>query len=177
MYTKDITGLEKQLEDKGYKKITQCKAKLNDDYEWYKSFYDTEGTIKYQIFFQFWCWEKYRAGEGWGVSVSIMPESCINNVGRRDLELSVDWVDDIWRVEKVASRFYDFITEMDTIASIGDPVGRRGRQGGIDMAVTKMAEEYQEGLKPPYDADDIVSAYENGVLKGKKLYGNKEKVQ
>ena len=158
MDTKDITGLEKQLEDRGYNKITIFKNEANDDYEWYKAFYRSDGVLKYQIFFQFWCWEKYRAGDGWGISVTIMPESCENNVGRRDLNLSVDWLDDIWRVEKVASRLYDFIIEMDAIASIGDPVGRRGRQGGIDMAVTKMAEEYQEGLKPPYDADDIVSA-------------------
>jgi hypothetical protein len=173
MYTKDITGLEKQLENRGYKKITQCKAKFDDDYEWYKSFYDSEGTIKYQIFFQFWCWEKYRAGEGWGVSVSIMPESCINNVGRRDLELSVDWADDILRVEDVARRFYTFITEMDALKSEGDPVGRRGRRGDVDRSVTKMAEEYQVGLKPPYDADDIVSAYESGMEKGKEIYGSK----
>ena len=177
MNIQDITGLEKRLEDRGYKKITQCKVEFNDDYEWYKAFRRSDGVLKYQIFFKFWCWEKYRAGDGWGVSVTIMPESCENNVGRRDLNLSVDWFDDIWKVEHVAMKFYDFITEMDTIPNIGDPVGRRGRQGGVDVAVTKMAEEYQEGLKPPYDADDIVSAYENGVLKGKELYGCKEKIQ
>lgn len=115
MVIQDVTDLEKQLKDGGYRKITACKIKSEDDYEWYKAFYRPDGVLKYQIFFEFWCWEKYRYGEGWGVSVTVSPESCENNVGRRDLQLSVDWFGNVSKVEKVAEKFYDFITEMDVL--------------------------------------------------------------
>ncbi len=41
--------------------------------------------------------------------------------------------------------------------------GRRGRQGGIPADISRKAEEYQTGINPPYDADDIISAYETGA--------------
>lgn len=124
MTKEEIEKIEKRLEAKGYKKITQCKAQEHDDYEWYKAFYDIvkdsdgddEKVPKYQIFFQFWDFTKYDAPFGWSISISIMPDSCIDNVGRRDLELSVDWASDIEKVEQVAESFYSFIRKMDTFS-------------------------------------------------------------
>ena len=121
MQKSDIEKVESKLEKCGYKKITSCKANMDDEYEWFKPFYYPdrddwgERVIKYQIFFEFWNFDKYLPGEGWGISVTIMPDSCEEDVGRRDLELSVDWADDIERVEKVAEKFYEFIREMDKL--------------------------------------------------------------
>lgn len=47
---------------------------------------------------------------------------------------------------------------------MGDP-GRRGRLGGVPFLVSKLAEEYASHLTPPYDIDDIISAFESGFLK------------
>lgn len=44
-------------------------------------------------------------------------------------------------------------------------IGRRGRQGGIPREVSRIAEEYQRNIQPPYDKDDIISAFENGFMK------------
>jgi hypothetical protein len=48
-----------------------------------------------------------------------------------------------------------------------DPVGRRGRQGGVPMWISEKAEAYQKKIEPPYDADDIISAYECGMMSGR----------
>ena len=45
-----------------------------------------------------------------------------------------------------------------------DPVGRRGRQGMVPGWISEKAEEYQRQMEPPYDADDIISAYESGMM-------------
>ena len=42
--------------------------------------------------------------------------------------------------------------------------GRRGRMGCVPRAYSKKAEEYQRKLKPPYDSDDIITAYEQGMM-------------
>lgn len=123
MTKEDKEKFEQALADRGYKKITQAKAEASDDYECYKAFYkddkDAEYRLKYQIFFQFWDWEKYRRNNppdfAWSVSIAILPESCENHVGRRDLLLSVDWSTNIDKVETVAAEYYDFITKMDKI--------------------------------------------------------------
>lgn len=47
--------------------------------------------------------------------------------------------------------------------------GRRGRQGGIPPGITKRGEDFQKGMEPPYDADDIVSSYETGFMDAMKL--------
>ena len=112
----EIQSFEKDLESRGYRKITATKATANDEFEWYKPSYcenREEWELRYQIFFQFWNFEKYQKGLGWSVSVMVMPESTINDVGRRDLELSVDWAMDIDRVERCAEKFYDFVREID----------------------------------------------------------------
>lgn len=123
MTTEDKEKFEQALADRGYKKITQAKSQSEDDYEYYKAFYkddpDAEYWLKYQIFFQFWDWMKYRQ-DGlpdfeWSVSIAILPESCENYVGRRDLLLTVDWSTNIDKVERVAAEYYDFITKMDKI--------------------------------------------------------------
>lgn len=54
-------------------------------------------------------------------------------------------------------------------------VGPRGRQGGIPVGISRKAEDYQRSLRPPYDADDIISAFESGYIKGLKE-NNMEKV-
>lgn len=46
--------------------------------------------------------------------------------------------------------------------------GSRGRQGDIPDWIAKKAEEYQSSLEPPYDADDIISAFETGYIKALK---------
>ena len=75
--------------------------------------------MKFQIFFEFWDWTKYRKDGPpdfeWSVSLCIMPESCENDVGRRDLHISCDWVTNIDKVERVAAEYYDFITKVDKL--------------------------------------------------------------
>lgn len=111
MSIEEKENLEAILKSKGYRKIESCKITHDDDYEWYKAFYDKDELL-YQIFFEFWDWTKY--GENhWGVSVTISPESCRNDVGRRDLALSVDWNQDVERMERLAKDFYEFITKHD----------------------------------------------------------------
>lgn len=112
MLTEDIEKLEKTLEERGYKQIGSCKVTENDDYEWYKAFRDENGDLKYQIFFEIWDFRKYGA-EHIGVSVTVMPESVKDGVGRRDLKLSVTWTEDIKRVEETAEKFYDFVKSID----------------------------------------------------------------
>ena len=121
MNKQQLDKFEQKLWERGYKKITSCKATQSDDYEYYKAFYDNdkEYPLQYQIFFEFWDFSIYKDRipdeENWyKVSITIMPESCKNNVGRRDLSLSVDWDTNIEKVEKVAQKFYEFlITEVD----------------------------------------------------------------
>ena len=114
MFKEDIEKLEEALSNRGYKKITSCKANLDDDFEYYKSLNDKDGNHTYQIFYEFWDFTKY-GGSDWGVSVTIIPESCENNIGRRDLALSVDWVNNIDKVEETAKRFYKFIKKIDVL--------------------------------------------------------------
>lgn len=114
MTREEIKLFEDRLVEHGYKKIYQCKATQSDDFEYYKAFYgyDDDYPIQYQIFFEFWDFEKYGdIPTGWSVSVTILPESCKNDVGRRDFKLSVDWSTDIERVERVAQKFYEFLLE------------------------------------------------------------------
>ena len=111
----EIVKFETLLEERGYRKIYQAKSELTDDYEWYKAFRDKEQTLLYQIFFCFWDFEQYQKDAGWSVSVNVMPESCINNVGRRDLSLSVDWSTDLEKVEKAAELFYETIKKIDVL--------------------------------------------------------------
>lgn len=114
--------VQKLLGERGYRRITNCKATDNDDFEYYKAFYepdsdpDEENQLKYQIFFEFWDFTKYSHfrpditdENGFGISVTVLPESCQNFVGRRDLKLGVGWTTDINRVEKVAEKFYEFL--------------------------------------------------------------------
>ena len=114
MTKEELDKVEKQLTEHGYRKISGCKYKNSDDYEYYKSFRDKE-DLKYQIFFEVWNFEKYQHGAGYSVSVSVMPESVRDNVGRRDLQLFVDWSTDIERVEKAAEMFYDFVKQIDKL--------------------------------------------------------------
>ena len=120
MHLKEIREFEGRLESYGYRKITSCKAKDRDDFEWYKAFYsgekdeNDEDILLYQVFFEFWNFMKYGGGH-WGISVTVLPESVRNNAGRRDLELSVDWLTDIDKVEEVAKGFYEFISKFDKI--------------------------------------------------------------
>ena len=118
MTYKEIQAFESKLEEKGYKKIKSAKAELTDDYEWYKPFYGSGNEyypLKYQIFFCFWDFTKYRENDQWSVSIIIIPESCHDQVGRRDLHLSVDWSTNIDKIEKCAEEFYEFITKIDNL--------------------------------------------------------------
>lgn len=112
MRIEDIEKLERTLEGRGYKKIASCKVTEEDDYEWYKAFRDENGDLKYQIFFEIWDFRKY-GEEHVGVSVTVMPESVKDGVGRRDLKLSVTWTEDVERVEDAAEKFYDFVKSID----------------------------------------------------------------
>jgi len=51
-----------------------------------------------------------------------------------------------------------------------DPVGRRGRQGMVPRWISEKAEEYQKQMDPPYDSDDIISAYESGAMENDKRF-------
>jgi len=121
MTHEEIVAFESKLEKRGYKKIKSAKAKLTDDYEWYKAFYGSRNEdypLKYQIFFCFWNFAQYRYEDpnfAWSISIVIIPESCCNNVGRRDLHLSVDWSTNIEKVEFCAEDFYEFITKIDSL--------------------------------------------------------------
>lgn len=46
--------------------------------------------------------------------------------------------------------------------------GRRGRMGGIPECVRRKAEAFRNIMEPPYDADDICTAYEAGALESAK---------
>ena len=115
MTANELETLEKTLIERGYKKIKTC-LYGEEDYDVYKAFRDEEGELKYQIFYQVWEFERYQRGAGYSTSVAIMPDSIIDNVGRRDLELSTDYarsIDGIEKVEKIADAYYRFITETD----------------------------------------------------------------
>lgn len=112
MHLKEIDALVEKLAERGYRKLTTCKSKENDTFEMYKAVYYKNGELKYQIFYEFWDFVKYGAGH-WGVSLTVMPESVRDGVGRRDLELSVDWLENIDKVEYMAEKFYRFITKID----------------------------------------------------------------
>lgn len=47
--------------------------------------------------------------------------------------------------------------------------GRRGRIGTTPEFIRKKAESFQALMEPPYDADDICSAYETGAMENVKL--------
>ena len=107
-----LDNFEEKLIEHGYKKTIVGKATSTDDYEYYKAFYGDEG-VKYQIFFEIWNFEKYQPDAGYSVSVTVIPDSIRNYVGRRDLKLSTDYCLRINTVEKVASDFYDMIIKTD----------------------------------------------------------------
>lgn len=114
--TKEVLdNFEEKLIEQGYKKMTVAKATSTDDYEYYKAFYDGD-ELKYQIFFEIWNFEKYQTNAGYSVSVTIMPNSIKDYVGRRDLKLSTDYCLHINTVERVASDFYDMIIKTDEYA-------------------------------------------------------------
>lgn len=106
---KDVDAFMARLEQRGYKRGQDYTFTDQPDWTYYKAFGDGYGDYTYQIFFEFWNFDQYRPGAGYGVSTTILPESCRNDVGRRDLKLSVDWNLDINRVEKVAEKFYEFL--------------------------------------------------------------------
>ncbi len=58
--------------------------------------------------------------------------------------------------------------------------GRRGRMGCVPPEYSEKAEEYQKKLKPPYDSDDIITAYEQGMMamepEVEKVYKNRDEV-
>ena len=115
MTKEELSKFENELIQHGYKKTSVGKATDRDDYEYYKAFYDGE-ELKYQIFFEIWNFEKYQTSAGYSVSVTIIPDSIRNYVGRRDLKLSTDYCTKPNIVEKVASDFYDMIIKTDKYA-------------------------------------------------------------
>ena len=58
--------------------------------------------------------------------------------------------------------------------------GRRGRMGCVPQEYSEKAEEYQKKLKAPYDSDDIITAYEQGMMamepEVEKAYKNRDEV-
>lgn len=46
--------------------------------------------------------------------------------------------------------------------------GRRGRLGGVPEYISRLAEEFQREMEPPYDSDDIITSFECGYLKAIK---------
>ena len=119
MTKKELAQFEEKLVAAGYKKITSAKATPDDEYEYYKAFYEKEDSAiyeerpKYQIFFEIWDFEKYRYLAGYSVSSVIIPDSITEDAGRRDLHLSVDWNDDIEKTEAMAEQFYNFLINFE----------------------------------------------------------------
>lgn len=124
MTDKEIKEFESNLEKEGYKKIKSAKAEPTDNYEWYKAFYGSgneDYPLKYQVFFCFWDFGKYRSNDpnlDWSVSIVIIPESCADGVGKRDLHvlhMSVEWSTNIKKVETCAEEFYNLIRKIDIL--------------------------------------------------------------
>ncbi len=115
MTKKELAQFEEKLVAAGYKKITSAKATPDDEYEYYKAFYENKDKErpKYQIFFEVWDFEKYRYLAGYSVSSVIIPDSITEDAGRRDLHLSVDWNDDIEKTEAMAEQFYNFLIDFE----------------------------------------------------------------
>ena len=42
--------------------------------------------------------------------------------------------------------------------------GRRGRDGNVRPDIARRAEAFRETMEPPYDRDDIATAYERGFI-------------
>ena len=115
MEYEEAEKFEKRLGEAGYKRITVCKATEKDDYEYYKAFRDGE-RVKYQIFFEFWDFGKYGVDDSpIRISVTVLPDSITGRVGRRDLKLSVNWVEKIDKIESLAAEFYELVTKFDEI--------------------------------------------------------------
>ena len=83
------------------------------EFHYYQAFRYKNGKLKYQLFFTFWSFPVPE--QSWSVSVIVLPESCEDNVGRRDLHLSVDWSTNLEKVEKVAEGYYRFIRKADKL--------------------------------------------------------------
>lgn len=78
----------------------------------------------------------------------------------KDIHDAYDWL------KKFESKMYHLA--MKEVTYDVEHCGRRGRMGGVPPEFSEKAEEYQRGLKPPYDADDIISAYESGMMEEAK---------
>lgn len=87
----------------------------------------------------------------------------------KDISFSLDWLSEFKEKMYAIARKeveYDVST-----------CGRRGRMGGVPQEFSEKAEEYQKGIKPPYDADDIISAYESGMMEEEKEVDKAYKTQ
>jgi hypothetical protein len=86
-------------------------------------------------------------------------EDLVNNKSldtAKDIKAAFDWMSDF------KAKMYAFARkEVEYDVST---CGRRGRMGGVPRTYSKKAEEYQRKLKPPYDSDDIITAYEQGMM-------------
>ena len=78
----------------------------------------------------------------------------------KDIHDAYDWL------KKFESKMYSLA--MKEVTYDVEHCGRRGRMGGVPQEFSEKAEEYQKTLKPPYDADDIISAYESGMMEEEK---------
>lgn len=78
----------------------------------------------------------------------------------KDIHDAYDWL------KKFESKMYSLALKEVTYDV--EHCGRRGRMGGVPQEFSEKAEEYQKTLKPPYDADDIISAYESGMMEESK---------
>lgn len=83
----------------------------------------------------------------------------------KDISLAFDWMSEFKEKMYALARKE---AEYDVSAC-----GRRGRMGGVPREYSEKAEEYQRSLKPPYDSDDIITAYEQGMMAMEKKTGAK----
>ena len=81
-------------------------------------------------------------------------------IPRKTFRDAYDWL------KKFKSKMYSLAMKEATYDV--EHCGRRGRMGGVPREFSEKAEEYQKGLNPPYDADDIISAYESGMMEEEK---------
>ena len=76
-----------------------------------------------------------------------------------------EYIDDT-TVDKIARHFVTW--EKNREENYHLSCGARGRQGGVPEEIFEKANEYVKTVEPPYDKDDICSAYETGSMDQRK---------
>ena len=71
-------------------------------------------------------------------------------------------------IKRMVEYFYNLGKE--EIYNYHQSCGARGRLGGIPEDVSEKAEKFADKMEPPYDKDDICSAFEKGAMSQREDY-------